>query len=146
LNIYIDESGSFVSAPNIGSWNVVVAVAVPESERYSLDASIKALKAGMGPGELKLNALSEKQYLNFLAALANMQVALFGTATDAGLNTRELVLGHQRVQVANVRKNIPKMKYEGGRQGVTPGAPKNLGVAAMRPLFISTVAAHFLLR
>jgi Protein of unknown function (DUF3800) len=121
VNIYIDESGSFVSAPTKGSWNVVVAVATPESSRLAIANAMKTLKLGSSVSlrsEVKLNAIDETRYLNFLNDLSKTHALLFATATDAGLNSPDLLARHQHVQVAKVRENIPRMRYEGGRQGV----------------------------
>lgn len=121
MNIYIDESGSFVSAAQRESWNAVAAVAATESARRDIQRSISRLrgKVGIQQGrEIKLNQLSESQYLGFLKSLRDIELVVFATATDAGLNTTVLVTEHQRVQVENVRKNIPRMKFEGGRQGI----------------------------
>ena len=43
---------------------------------------------------------------------------VFSTATDAGLNTTDIVLEHQQNQVEEILRHIDKMKYESGRQGV----------------------------
>jgi Protein of unknown function (DUF3800) len=121
VNIYIDESGSFVNAPEKGSWNVVVAVATPESDRLAIDRIITALKlASLVPlrDEVKLNALDETRYLNFLNDLSKSHALLFATATDAGLNSQDRLARHQHVQVGKIRENISRMRYEGGRQGV----------------------------
>lgn len=121
MNIYIDESGSFVSATTKGSWNVVVAVAAPESCRLSIDSAMKTLKLGSSVplrSEVKLNALDETRYLNFLNDLSKTHTLLFATATDAGHNSPDLLARHQQGQVAKIRENISRMRYEGGRQGV----------------------------
>jgi hypothetical protein len=121
VNIYIDESGSFVSAPTKGSWNVVVAVAAPEAARRAIDRAVQTLKLSSSTSlsaEVKLNALSERQYLRFLGDLSKAHLILFATATDAGVNVPDRLARHQQVQVAKVRENIPRMRYEGGRQGV----------------------------
>lgn len=121
MQIYIDESGSFVSAPSVGSWNVVVAVAAPESARSAIEKSVKALKlltATSAFNEVKLNAISEDRYLSFLESLSKTNLLLFATATDAGYNAPDRVARHQKGQVEKVRKNIPRMRFEGGRQGV----------------------------
>ena len=119
--IYIDESGSFVSAPRMGSWNVVAAVAVAEASRRAVEEAVRALKGGTGThllAELKINEISEARYLNFLATLAKTHTLLFATATDAGANQVDKVINHQASQVAKILENLPVMKYEGGRQGV----------------------------
>jgi hypothetical protein len=121
VNIYIDESGSFVNAPNRGSWNAVAALAVPEVGRRKLDALVRKLRREAMPGravEVKLNELTENQYLAFLEELYSLHGVVFCTATDAGLNTTQMVIEHQQHQVAGVLKHIDKMKYESGRRGV----------------------------
>ncbi|MGH8611372.1 MAG: hypothetical protein ACREYF_04800, partial [Gammaproteobacteria bacterium] len=67
--------------------------------------------------EVKLHELSEDSYLQFLAALAPLNVVVFCTATDAGLNTTDRVARHQRGQIAQIRKNLDRMRHEGGRLG-----------------------------
>ena len=117
MNIYIDESGSFVNAPTAGAWNAVAALAVPEGERRNLEVLVLGLR--QGNKEAKLNDLTEIRYLQFLEDLAQLNVAVFSTATDAGLNTPAKVAEHQQHQVDEILRNIDKMKYEGGRQGVS---------------------------
>lgn len=116
MNIYIDESGLFVNAPTAGAWNAVAAFAVPEVERKKLECLLGKLR--QGSKEVKLNDLTEIRYIRFIENLAPLNVAVFSTATDAGLNTPERVAEHQQRQVDEVLKNIDKMRYEGGRQGV----------------------------
>lgn len=121
MQIYIDESGSFVSAPTLGSWNVVVAVATPESARSTIEKSVKALKLSTATSvsnEVKLNDIPEGRYVSFLESLSKTNLLLFATATDAGYNAPERIARHQKNQVDKVRENIPRMRYEGGRQGV----------------------------
>ena len=121
VNIYIDESGSFVSAPTKRSWNVVAAVAASESSRRQVEHAVKSLKlatAAQSRDEVKLNDVDEGQYLRFLESLGKTHAVLFATATDAGLNTLERLTRHQDIQVAKIRENIPRMRYEGGRHGV----------------------------
>ena len=121
MNIYIDESGSFVSAPTNGSWNVVVAVAASESSRRQIEHAVRSLKlavAAPGTDEVKLSDIDERQYFKFLESLHQTHALLFATATDAGLNTLERLTRHQDIQVEKIRENVPRMRYEGGRQGV----------------------------
>jgi hypothetical protein len=121
VNIYIDESGSFVNAPTLGKWNAVAALAMPESGRKRLESLVRQLRlqsAGPVAKEVKLNEVPESRYLRFLADLEKLNAAVFCTATDAGLNTDERVAEHQQFQVDGVLKHLDKMKYEGGRRGV----------------------------
>jgi Protein of unknown function (DUF3800) len=120
MQIYIDESGSFVSALLAGSWNVVAAVAMPESARLKIDKSFKLLKLSTGTNvlnEIKLNDIPEFQYLAFLESLLQTDLLLFATATDAGYNTPDRIARHQKGQVEKIRENIPRMRFEGGMQG-----------------------------
>ena len=121
MNIYIDESGSFVNAPTTGKWNAVAALAVPEASRRKLDALVEQLRlknAEPGNQEVKLNELSDDLYFAFLIEVEKLNAVVLCTATDAGLNSPESVTDHQQHQVAGVLKHIDKMKYEGGRRGV----------------------------
>ena len=121
MNIYIDESGSFVNASAVGKWNAVVAVTVPEAARRGLACNLRQLKLRHGTPlvqEIKLNALAESEYLDFLQALAGLNLAVFCTATDAGSNTPAIVRERQRNQVREILRHIGKMRYEGGRLGV----------------------------
>ena len=121
MNIYIDESGTLANASTTGKWNAVAAVAAPEAARRKIDQLVQRIRLRPGSSasaEVKLRELSEDSYLQFLAALAPLNVAVFCTATDAGLNTTDRVARHQRGQVAQIRKNLDRMRHEGGRLGV----------------------------
>lgn len=121
MNIYIDESGSFVDASNAGSWNAVAALAVGEKSEEEIEYHLNQLKRSneFEPSrEIKLKDLTESSYLKFIETLAGLNIIVFSTATDSGLNTIDRVIAHQKGQVAETLKHIEKMKYEGGRQGV----------------------------
>lgn len=122
MNIYIDESGSFVSAPNPGAWNVVAAFVSPESGRAQVERALLQLKRKLGylPGsEIKLNQIDESSLAEFIGNLHKSGSILFCTATDAGINTDLAVTAHKAGQVKNIRDNIPRMRHPGGRQGLT---------------------------
>lgn len=121
MNIYIDESGSFVNAATVGAWNAVAALAVPEAADEKINQLLAQLKTSNGHGtgrETKLNELTEDTYVHFIGNLADLNTVVFSTATDAGLNTTDRVLEHQQHQIEEILRHIDKMKYEGGRQGV----------------------------
>ena len=68
MNIYIDESGSFVNAPVMGKWNAVAALAVPETERKKLEHLVHRLKTstfGASASEVKLQELAAGLYVFF---------------------------------------------------------------------------------
>ena len=121
VNIFIDESGSFVSTSSEGYWSAVAAFALPEAARKGLELAISELKTipnRIGKYEKKINELNEPEYVDFLEKLARLNGALFCIATDAGLNTPASIVMHQKSQVEKVLVNIDKMKFEGGRKGV----------------------------
>ena len=121
MNIYIDESGSFVNAPTSGKWNAVAALAVPEAGRRKVDTLVRALtqkSANPAAKEVKLNEVPEDRYFKFLAEIEPINAVVFCTATDAGLNNSACIADHQQHQVAGILKHIDKMRYEGGRRGV----------------------------
>ncbi len=113
MNIYIDESGSFVNTPTAGAWNAVAALAVPEASRRRLAEVLQELHRSKlrQQAELKLNDLSEDTYLGFVEKVNTLDLALFCTVTDAGLNTKDRVQKHQAGQVDAVLEHIDKMKY-----------------------------------
>ena len=121
MNIYIDESGTFVNASGSGKWNAVGALVVTESNWKKLDAIVKKLirgAAGRFAQEIKLKHIQEETYFNFLSELEELNALLFCIATDAGLNTDASVAEHQQFQVCGVLENVGRMKYEGGRTAV----------------------------
>jgi len=80
LNIYIDESGSFVNASTIGSWNAVAAFAVSEKSEEKIEYHLDQLKIsnGFDPSkEVKLKDLSEGSYLQFIENLAALNIVVF---------------------------------------------------------------------
>jgi hypothetical protein len=115
MNIYIDESGTFVNAPTIGYWNAVAALALPEADRKKLDVLVRQLSINSSAKEIKLKDVPEDSYFQFLAEVEKLNAIVFCTVTDAGLNTHESVINHQQSQVNEVLRHIDKMKYEGGR-------------------------------
>jgi hypothetical protein len=121
VNIYIDESGTFVNAPTIGKWNAVAALALPEAGRKGLDTLVRKLRtqsAGAHIKEVKLSDIPEDLYFKFLTGIESLNAVVFCTATDAGLNTHEHVTAHQQFQVNGILRHLDKMKFEGGRRGL----------------------------
>jgi hypothetical protein len=120
--IFIDESGSFTSkGASFGSWNVVAAYIVPETEKRKIADCLKKLKVQSGykfTDEIKLGKLNEADYFRFLENLACFNSTLFTTATDASLNLKEKVETHKHTQAKTIMANYPKMKYQGGKDAV----------------------------
>lgn len=121
MNIYVDESGSFVDAPKIGSWNAIAAYMSPEIDRRSVRKLLSLLKRSAGASvtsEIKLKHVSENQYFTFLEGLSRLSGVLYSVATDSGLNQAKTVENHQSVQAAKVAVHKDKMIHQSGRDGV----------------------------
>ena len=110
-----------MNASFVGAWNAVAALAVSEKAEEKIEQHLDQLKKsnGFDPGiEVKLKDLTEESYFQFIENLAKLNIVVFSTATDSGLNTIDRVIEHQQGQVVEILRHIDKMKYEGGRQGV----------------------------
>jgi hypothetical protein len=123
MNIFIDESGSFVNSSNLSSWNCVAAYIMPESIEYKSKKALAVLKSKTTTstkrgGEIKLRDTSEHDYFQFLTRLGNLDGVLFAAVTDAGRNDLADIHSHQKEQAAKLRANIPLMIYEEGKQAV----------------------------
>ena len=127
MNICIDESGTFVYTTAQESWNCVAAYVYPENYRRAITELMCRLKRRIGKkraSEVKLRDMSEDDYLWLLSNLRQLDGVLYAVATDASVNTPNIVEQHQRQQVNNILKPIPLMRYEEGRQGLRDLADK----------------------
>jgi hypothetical protein len=132
LNIFIDESGSFVNAPKQESWNTVAAYMSPETDREHLREMVKKLKRKVGAAantEVKLKHLSEAEYFDFLKGLRKLNGVLYAVATDAGLNKPTDVTEHQRVQAEKIVEHKEKMLHQSARQGLEDLSARVAGLA-----------------
>ncbi|MFL4618873.1 DUF3800 domain-containing protein [Stenotrophomonas maltophilia] len=119
--IYVDESGTFLSAEKSNSWCVVAGYVVPEVARKQVEQSLALLKRHLGRGiqdEVKLKDLSEANLTRFLGELGKLESTLFVSAIDLGHQDPNVVLAHQKQQVTSVRANRPNMLYEQGRASI----------------------------
>lgn len=120
MNIFIDESGSFVNATKHGAWNSVAAYATPEPDR-KIKTVLNRLKRsckGNSFHEIKLKNVQEYDYFHFLQNLGELEGVLFCTATDAGCNDLDTLRAHQQHQSEGVLIHINKMKYESGKEAL----------------------------
>jgi hypothetical protein len=114
VNIFLDESGSFVNAAKSGSWNSIAAYMSPECDRRHLQGILASLKRSVGvvpKAEIKLKHLNEDQYFQFLEQLGRLNGVVFAVATDAGLNLPPDVAEHQRIQAEKIVEHKDKMHY-----------------------------------
>lgn len=133
MNIFIDESGSFVNAEKLNSWNSIAAYMSPECDRRHVQkilGSLKRLSETSIKSEIKLRNLSEPLYFEFLEQLSGLKGVLFAVATDAGENQLDRVVEHQRVQASKIIEHIDKMLYQSGRDAVQALSQQ---VAALAP-------------
>jgi len=127
VNICIDESGTFVYTTAQESWNCVAAYVYPENNRRSVSELMSQLKRRVGKhrnSEVKLRDIEESDYLWLLSNLRRLDGVLYAIATDASLNTTNIIEQHQAQQVANILRPVPLMHYEEGRQGLRDLADK----------------------
>jgi hypothetical protein len=125
VNIYVDESGNFRSAPRPDSWCTIVAYASPEGDHKALKSLMKALRADCGKvDEVKLRDIPERRYARFLSDLSGLNGLAFATAMDAGLHTDEGVLTHQEGQVEKVIEHVDLMLHSEARRGLNDLAVK----------------------
>jgi hypothetical protein len=133
LNIFIDESGSFVNAPELDSWNSIAAYMSPESDRKRLRELVERLKRMVGVPihtEVKLKDLSELQYVEFLEGLGLLEGVLYAVATDAGLNQPAAITEHQRGQAEKIVEHKDKMLHQAAHEGLKDLSSR---VAALAP-------------
>ena len=110
-----------MSAPNQNSWNVIVAYMMPELDWSRVRQALADLKiaAGAGqPNEIKLKAINEEDYFDFLDHLSQFHGSLFAVATDAGLNDIADIKEHRDTQATEIVRHVDVMRHETGRQAL----------------------------
>jgi len=115
MNLFIDESKLFIYRPKPNSWSVVACYAVSDDDYIQAQNIIKELKISAGfdvYDEVKVNDLSESQYIVFLKDLQKLGGTLYAVATDSGLNTPDVIHSHQVLQGDKIVEHKEKMKYE----------------------------------
>jgi hypothetical protein len=119
VNIYVDESGNFRSAPQPDAWCAIVAYASPEVDHKPLKSLVKELRADCGRGdEVKLRDIPERRYAQFLADLSRMNGVAFAAAMDAGCHTDANLLSHQEGQAKKVIEHVDHMLHAQAREGL----------------------------
>lgn len=116
MNIFVDESGSFVPAYK-SAWCVIAAYASPESDRRALEQIVRRLRpAGYARlSEIKFNELSEPQYFPLLRDLGGLKGVLFAAAIDMGYHDDPAISTHKLQQAAGVVAHISKLKHARAR-------------------------------
>lgn len=133
MNIFIDESGSFVNAAKRDSWNCIAAYMSPETDRKRLRELVGKMKRKAGMPictEVKLKHIDEAGYIWFLEGLSALEGVLYAVATDAGLNHPSAIAEHQRVQAEKIVEHKCKMLYQAARDDLQDLADR---IAALAP-------------
>ncbi|EJE3289520.1 DUF3800 domain-containing protein [Vibrio alginolyticus] len=122
MEISIDEAGSFVNkGSTAGSWCVVAAFAIPETEKRKVKEALRRLKVDSGVSyqqEIKLGKIEESVYLGFLKILGKTNCTLFAVATDSYYNGDDIVSIHRDTQARMILSAVPAMKYQGGKEAL----------------------------
>ena len=121
MYIFVDESGSFVAAPQRNSWNAIGAYMVPECDRTRLWQALTELQTAAGvrqPREIKLREVDEQNYFDFLARVNESHGILFAVATDAGRYKLADIEKHRDTQASEVMRHLNVMRYESGQQAL----------------------------
>jgi hypothetical protein len=115
MDIYIDESGSFVCTENPDAWSVVVAYVSYSSQRKKLFRILAGLKIKCGKkvrDEVKLRDINEINLKWFLNELSMLNGIMFCVATDASLIDNEVIIEHRRIQAEKIIEHVDKMHHE----------------------------------
>lgn len=121
LNIYIDESGSFVPAETRDSWSLSAAFVIPTPEIRKCKEALRKLKVKSGAAhnaEIKLKNVSEKNYLQFLIELSKTQCTLYAVATDAGQQSAIEIEYHRNGQAGKIEEHKDKMLHPEGAEAI----------------------------
>ncbi|MEX3693626.1 DUF3800 domain-containing protein [Paraburkholderia sp. BR14263] len=120
LNIFVDESGTFVLSNRKNAFCVVAAYVVPGRQLEEVAGLVTALRTKSGAGaETKLRDLPDEGYAAFLDQLRGLDGLAFAVAVDVGLHRGRQIEHHRNMQAQKIRQNAPRMLYEEGRAAVT---------------------------
>lgn len=122
MRIFIDESGSFAYADDHNAWSTVGAVVILDEAMAQAEDALQQFKIenGRSPDEeLKLGKVGDEMtYFRLLNRLAHLDCTLYGLATNAHLNTPELVREHKTHSAQALLKNIDRMIHQCMKDGI----------------------------
>lgn len=116
MHIFVDESGTFAKTPEVGSFCVVGAVAVPESSMRKLVLALERFKIRHGfsrSDEVKLRDLKESAYRQWLEELSTIDVIALAVATDSSFNSS--AGAHKEIQASKIEEQVPMMIFDAGK-------------------------------
>lgn len=115
MEIFIDESGSFVCAQNPDSWCVVAAYVISGRQKNTMKKLLAQLKVKSGKrhsDEIKLKSIKERHLRWFLSELSKIAGTLFFVAINASELTEETIDVHKEAQANKVVEHKDKMHHE----------------------------------
>lgn len=121
MDIFIDESGSFVCTDNTDAWSVVTSYVTYSSQREKAYQVLKKLKLKCSEpvrNEIKLKNISEENLKWFLSELSKLKGVVFTTATNTSIVNDDEVKHHASVLADKVAANINTMQYEAMKQSL----------------------------
>lgn len=118
MYVFVDESGSFTAAQQLGAWCTIAAYVCPETDLTHVTRLVRKLRNQFGGTEVKLRDLNEDAYFEFLQKLSLRRGIAFCVASDLGMNSTNGIRQHQSVQADKAIEHIEKMLHESGRQSL----------------------------
>jgi hypothetical protein len=115
MDIYIDESGSFVCTKNVNSWSVVAAYSTYSSQRKILSTLLDKLKLKCNKSvgdEMKLKNVEEGDLAWFLYELSKLEGTLFCVATDISMVDCNVIENHRNDQAYKVIEHVDRMQHQ----------------------------------
>ncbi len=115
MDIYIDESGSFVCTENPDAWSVVTAYVTYPSQRRKIKKILNKLKIKSKKkvsDEVKLKDVNEGNLKWFLQELSNLDGTMFVVATDASVIDNQIIEEHRGNQANKIVEHIDKMHHD----------------------------------
>lgn len=146
MEIFIDESGSFVCSQNPDSWCVVSAYVISENHKSAMQKLLTHLKAKSGRKsceEIKLKNVKEKYLKWFLSELIKLDGSLFFVAVNASGLTEDIVGSHRDEQANRVVEHKDKMKHEEMRTALEELSDDIKGLSAQ--LYLQLICQTFLI-
>lgn len=115
MEIFIDESGSFVCSQNPDSWCVVAAYIISGNQKSAMQKLLSQLKTKSGKkysDEIKLKHVKEKDLKWFLSELRKLDGSLFFVAVNASELSEDIISAHKEEQASKVVEHKDKMHHE----------------------------------
>jgi|TARA_Y100001934_G_C12321649_1_gene760362 hypothetical protein len=115
VEIFIDESGSFVCSKNPDSWCVVAAYVISGNQKNAMQKLLTQLKIKSGKkynDEIKLKNVKEKDLKWFISELSKLDGSLYFVAVNASELSEEIVGLHKEEQADKIVEHKDKMQHQ----------------------------------